>query len=161
MAKTSMKTLENVESMMNSTVETITTETTKTVMPTWAIKVKEQGIAAQDKFMETGSFFNGRAGEKVRGIFLEEGLNEGETKNGSAVWKIQVMRLSSHKEQTLSLLQSITSLSDQLVAIAMNNNGSLKEVFFDATFVAGKGQQNYIKTIVQVKPAQITEKKVA
>lgn len=155
-----MATLETVEQQLNN-VETINTETPKTIMPAWAVKVKEQGVEAQNKFMENGSFFNGRAGEKVRGIFLEEGLTEGETKNGSAVWKIQVMRLSSHKEQTLSLLQSITSLSDQLVAIAMNNNGSLKEVFFDAHFVTGKGQQNYIKTIVQVKPAQIVKTEVA
>jgi hypothetical protein len=148
------QTLENVEKMMNETTETIKV---KTAMPAWATKVKEQSASAQERFMETGLFFNGRAGEKVRGIFLEEGLSEGETKNGNAIWKIQVMRLSSHKEQTLSILQSITNVSDQLVAIAMQNNGSLNEVFFDALFVQGKGQQNYIKTIVQVTPAQIKE----
>jgi hypothetical protein len=127
----------------------------ETATPNWITAMKEKSKDAQTKFMENGKYFNGRAGEVVRAILLDAEMVEGETQNGSPIWKIQVLRLSSNTEQTLSILQSITKVTDQIVDIAMKNNGSLKELIVDVKFIAGKGQMNYIDTITQVFPAEV------
>jgi hypothetical protein len=127
-----------------------------TTTMSWIQKMQQKSEETQTKFMENGLYFNGRPGETIRAICLEEEMTEGETKNGSPIWKIQVMRLSSGKEQTLSVLQSITRVTDQIVAIAMQNKKSLKEVVIDVKFIAGKGQMNYIDTIMPVNLAKLT-----
>lgn len=125
-------------------------QTTTVEIPAWAKTAKAKSIESREKMMENGLFFQGKPGEKVRGIFLESGLSEAKTKGGSDVFSIKVLRLSSHKEQTLTVLQSITSITDSILAIAEKHNWNLREVVFDATFIAGKPGTNYMKTIEEV-----------
>jgi thymidylate synthase len=129
-------------------VETATVEAK--VIPEWAQRARIKSIENREKMMETGLFFQGKPGEKVRGIFLEHEMREDLTKGGSEVFAIKVIRLSSHKEQTLTVLQGITSVVDQLLAIAEKHDWNMKDVIFDATFIAGRTGANYIKTVEEV-----------
>jgi hypothetical protein len=128
------------------------TTATPTAMnkPAWAVKANDAIIKNRENLMEMGIFFQGKPGETVRGIFLDDGLAEGKTKGGSDVFTINVMRLSSHKEQTFSVLQGIATVVGEIMKIAETHNWNLREVVFDATFTAGKNGTNFVKTIKEV-----------
>jgi len=139
--KSTIKQVENVE----------TVEISKTAMPEWAKEATQISQDNKEQLFENGLYFMGKPGEKVRGIFLEDGLSKGLTKKGKATWTIQVMRMSSHKTQTFSVLQTITAVVDQIMTIAQKHDWCMKEVVFDAEFIAGSnGKNNFVKTITEV-----------
>lgn len=125
----------------------------------WMQKMAEKSAESAARLMETGQFFNGLPGKdhKVRAIFLDDEPREAITKNGSDVWQFQVFRVSSKVEQTMSILMNLTSITDQIYAIAAANGNHLKDVWIDVEFIKGAGTLNYIKTITQVTPATITK----
>ena len=139
-------------SIKNVSKKTQTVEISKVNAPAWVTKAKTDSHNAIIDMMENGRFFNGMpgSGNKVRAIIIQNEPTEAMTKTNLPVLQIQVMRLSSHVEQTMGILTSITAVVDQLAAIAMSNDGNLKEVVIDVEFTPGKGSLNYIKTITKV-----------
>jgi hypothetical protein len=124
----------------------------------WMKKAHEKSIENREKLMETGLFFQGKNGEVVRGIFLEPELHEDKTKNDHDIFVTKILRMSSHKEQTLSVLQSITQIVDKIVAIAEKHDNSLKSIMVDVTFKQSKNSAMcFISDIVEVPIPTMSE----
>lgn len=124
---------------------------------TWMTEAKTEGLNNTLELMEYGDIFNGQPGpsNKVRAIILDEEPITATTKTGLPVWNIQVMRISSHQEQRLGILKSITQVTDQLVAIAEKNDGNLKEIMIEVEFIKGSGPINYIRSITQIHAPKV------
>jgi hypothetical protein len=129
----------------------------------WMTKMAQKSAESSARLMEEGQFFNGLPGKdhRVRAVFLSNEPIEAQTKNGSDVWQFQMFRVSSGVEQTMSILQNITQVTDQIIAIAKSNGGNLKDVWVDVEFIAGKGTLNYIKNIIQIQPAMINKEPIS
>jgi hypothetical protein len=139
-------------------IQKTTEKTTENTMPAWAKNARDKAAESRKNLMEVGPYFQGSAGETVRGIFLDSELHEELSKKSKTpMFTIKVMRMSSHKEQTMTILQSMSILVEQLLGIAAKHDWNMKEIVFDAKFKAGNNGNNFLNSIEEVPIPNMTE----